>query len=289
MSEHLVWIRETLDGLDLRPAGEPETVKERPWALVVRVPTSSGPLWFKENRAGTKYEAALLDALPRWVPDRVLTPLAVDARRGWSLQPDGGKTVYDSYPVDDSAPWERLLADYAVLQRDLRVHVGAMLALGVPDQRPQRLSAAIDTLPVPDSVADYLPNLHELCQELAASPIPLSLQHDDLHTHNVFADGRFFDWGDSAVAHPFGVLLIALRVAGMRFEPSTLDRLRDAYLEPWLDLAPRSQLLREAQVAAQIAKVGRALSWQRAMESASPEQVAEWEHPVTSWLEELVK
>ena len=52
---------------------------------------------------------------------------------------------------------------------------------------------------------------------MAASAVPMRLQHDDLHDGNVFADGRVFDWGDASVGHPFGVLLVTSRVAADRF------------------------------------------------------------------------
>ena len=48
------------------------------------------------------------------------------------------------------------------------------------------------------------------CAELAASGIPDSIDHNDLHAANILVDGagvRFYDWGDAVVAHPFACLL----------------------------------------------------------------------------------
>ncbi|HCU50233.1 MAG TPA: phosphotransferase, partial [Micromonosporaceae bacterium] len=259
--------------------GPIEQVKDRPWSFVAKVPTGDGLLWFKENRAGTVYEAGLMQALYDWAPDRILPPVAIDAKRGWSLLPDGGQTMREAGNTD----WEKLLSSFAVLQRDLAPKTKEMLSLGVPDLRPLRLAELAETLPVP---AEASVLLKEQCAELAQSPVPASIQHDDLHDANVFADGRFFDWGDASVAHPFGVLLVALRVANDKgLDP---PRLRDAYLEPWSDLAPRTQLLREVELAMQVTKVSRALSWQRALTDATPEQVAELEDPVSGWLGELL-
>ena len=45
--------------------------------------------------------------------------------------------------------------------------------------------------------------------ELAATGVPASIQHDDLHGGNIVVgpDGdRFFDWGDGVIAHPFSTL-----------------------------------------------------------------------------------
>src|SRR5688572_16802481 len=140
------------------------------------------------------------------------------------------------------AGWERMLAGHAEFQRSLAVRSEALLALGVPDQRPGLIGQLWDTLPVPDTVSAYRPRLLELCARLRASPVPASLQHDDPHDGNVFADGRVSDRGDASVSHPFGVLLVSLRLAGERFGALALPRLRDAYLEPWTSLAPRAEL-----------------------------------------------
>ncbi len=149
------------------------------------------------------------------------------------------------------------------------------------------LARAVLQLPMPPGT---LPQVQLWCEELGRSPIPMSIQHDDLHDGNVFADGRFFDWGDASVQHPFGVLLVSLRVAadnlGVGDDDPALDELRDAYLEPWSDLASRAQLLREAQLAVHVAKVSRALSWQRALADTDSQEYGD---PVTGWLGELLE
>ena len=269
--------------------GPVEIVKERPWSLVAKVPTAGGPLWFKENRGETLYEAPLLQVLAGWAPGRVLEPVAVDAERGWSLTRDGGPTLREVDARPDVRHWERMLADHADFQNLLAVRTAELLALGVPDQRPSLLPQLLETFPLPPEIAAYRPVLKRLCDELCDSPIPLSLQHDDLHDANVFADGRVFDWGDSAVSHPFGVLLVSLRVAEDRFGVSAVPRLRDAYLEPWTALAPRRRLLREVQLAVQVSKVGRALSWRRAIAGSTPEDYAPFSDNAQHWLAELLK
>lgn len=268
--------------------GPIEVVRERPWSLVAKVPTADGLLWFKENRAGTRFEAALLGELARWAPDDVLTPVAVDAVRGWSLMPDGGASLREADSKPDVAHWQRMMARHAELQRRLVVRVPEMLAIGVPDQRPDTVMAQFDRLPVPDAVMELRPRWAELCAELAASVVPASLQHDDLHDGNVFASGRFFDWGDANVGHPFSVLLIALRVAAREFEePEALDRIRDAYLDVWSDLADPAELRRSARIAAEVGKIGRALAWNRMLTTDADR--AEYGDAVPGWLEELLE
>ncbi len=80
----------------------------------------------------------------------------------------------------------------------------------------------------------------ELCDELAGHGVPETVQHDDLHMGNVYAQGerlRVLDWGDSSISHPFASLVVTFRFLGERNKLSPTDpwfaRLRDAYLEPW--------------------------------------------------------
>lgn len=271
-------------------SGPVEVTKEVPWSLVAKVPTEVGLLWFKENRGATTYEAALVRALAEWAPQRVLTPVAVEPTRGWSLLPDGGPTLRIVDATPDASHWERFLADHAQLQRDLASRAAQLLALGVPDVRPAAILSHVDRLPVPPT---YVDALRSLCQDLAGSIVPPSIQHDDLHDANVFTSGKVFDWGDASVAHPFGVLLISLRVAADRFGVTAGDpllaRLRDAYLEPWSDLADRATLVGEVESAVQVTKVSRALSWERSLAGADEAALAEYGPYVAGWLDELLE
>jgi len=79
-----------------------------------------------------------------------------------------------------------------------------------------------------------------MCKELAASGVPETVQHDDLHMANVYARGRrlrVLDWGDASISHPFASLLVTFRFIGRaaRLPPQDprFTRLRDAYLEAW--------------------------------------------------------
>ena len=290
MEEALAWIDTAVPD---RRSAELETVKDRPWSLVAKVPTAEEPMWFKENRAGTRYETRLLPVLARWHPDRVLTPIATEPSRAWSLLPHGGTILREADPAGDADHWAKLLSAHAQFQRDLCVRVPELIGLGVPDVRPERIFEHLGGLEIPNAVTGYLPELKQLCDRLAASPIPASLQHDDLHDGNVFTDGRVFDWGDAVVSHPFGVLLVALRMAKFRLDLTDADpalaRLRDAYLEPWTDLGDRASLLSDVTDAVQMTRVSRALAWQRSLTEATVEQRTEFADAVPYWLESLVK
>ncbi|MEU8007931.1 phosphotransferase [Catellatospora sp. NPDC049111] len=304
-AQALAWIDDTLAGAGLTAAGPVEQTRVRPWSVLAKVPVGDTVVWFKANGHCSTYEARLLDALGRWAPGRVLEPIAIDGELGWSLLPDGGRTLRE-VAADDPAHWEELLARHAELQCDLVPRAAEMVALGVPDmtaaQLPGHFAALLDdpgvggALPAEQQarLRAYEPEYRLLCERVAASPLPVTVQHDDLHDGNVLVgDGyRFFDWGDASVAHPFAVLLIAMRVAADRYRlkpgDPLLARLRDAYLEPWTGYGTRAELAAEVEPAVQAAKVSRALSWQRSLEGADAEALEKYGPAVPGWLEELL-
>ena len=93
------------------------TGRTRPWATVLRVPTADGPVWMKAARSGTAFEAPLYELLAREVPERVLTPLAVDVERSWLLLPDGGPSLGER--EEGEGAFITALVEYGRLQRRL--------------------------------------------------------------------------------------------------------------------------------------------------------------------------
>jgi len=107
---------------------------------------------------------------------------------------------------------------------------------------------------------------------------------DDLHDGNVFVDGdrlRVFDWGDASVAHPFVSLgmILATAAEGLALPrtDAAIERVRDAYLEPFADLASPVALRAAAALAERVTPTVRILAWQLAHEGVPPEdQAGEW-------------
>jgi hypothetical protein len=306
-AEATAWIEEQLGHHGLRITGPIEQPRIRPWSTALIVPTNAGTTWFKACGPGSAYEAALVATLARWQTPRIVEPLAVDADRSWLLSPDGGTLLRDALAGDAGIEdWERILPEWAEMQRHLAPRADELIALGVPDLRPAVLPARFaDLIDAPDAelsepdrerLRAFLPAYAEWCAELTASAIDASLQHDDLHDGNVFVGpegDRFFDWGDAGVAHPFGTLLVTFRSIASRGlgaadqEGRTLARLRDAYLEPWTaDHAP-TELRAAVTTAIRVAMVGRALSWQRGLWGVPLDDRGEWSGNVGGWLMEL--
>jgi hypothetical protein len=237
------WIR-----AHVSPVGAIEIVHERPWATVLRVPLAGGgAAWFKACAPIQAFEPRLsAELFARW-PDLVAEVLGYDEARAWLLLADAG-TPIGTFGNPPEA-WLTILPLYAELQRGETSHVEGHLASNVPDLRLAMLPARYDdlldhTLPLD---ADQIVRLRafrarfaELCTELREQGIPETIQHDDLHMANVYADGerlRVLDWGDSSIGHPFASLVVTFRfleeVTGLKPSDPWFPRLRDVYLEPW--------------------------------------------------------
>jgi aminoglycoside phosphotransferase (APT) family kinase protein len=98
-----------------------------------------------------------------------------------------------------------------------------------------------------------LPHVAERIDRLAASRLPVTIDHGDLHDGNVFSSEgrvRIIDWGDSAVAHPFFTLSVA--------EPAEFGWT----LEAWDGYAPTAELQEEAVIVDELRFLLRALNWE---------------------------
>ena len=245
--------------------GEVEVVRVRPWATVLRAPTAGGPVWMKAAGSGTAFEVPLYRLLAREVPERVLAPIAADVERAWLLLPDGGPSLGEREAGLDAQV--AALVEYGRLQRRLEPCVEEILALGVPDMRPavilQRFHEALAAAGGNPEVEAMEPAVAQWCERLAASPLRASLDHNDLHPWNILDGPRYYDWGDSVVAHPFAAMLVPLGMLERGREAA-----RDAYLRVFADLAPHAQLVETLELASRVAKIARALTWERALQAA---------------------
>lgn len=236
------WIRQ-----HAKLTGPIESVHERPWSTVLRVPTPDGALWFKACAPVQAFEPKLSARLfERW-PDRVAEVIAFDEDRAWLLLSDAGTPV----AVRGNPPelWMSVLPRYAELQIGEADRVTAHRESGVPvlpvASLPDRFAQLLDQpLPIQPNEVNALralgPILGHRSADLAAAAIPETIQHDDLHMANVYeSEGilRILDWGDSSISHPFFSLVVIFRFLhernGLAAGDAWFRRLGRAYLEPW--------------------------------------------------------
>lgn len=202
------------------------------------------------------------------------------------LVAEGGKKIRDVYSGDEFLrAWREVLPHYAQMQRAATPHVREILGFRTPDHRATALVAGLDeavahepslsgdradriTVDERRALVGLGPKLSAALSPLAALGIEDTLQHDDLHHGNVLVrDGRavVFDWGDACVSQPFLTLAVTLRFAAAATKRAPHDApivaLRDAYLEPWSDVASAQELRYAAELGRRVGEVSRALTF----------------------------
>jgi hypothetical protein len=302
-----------------RVDGAIEQPHVRPWSTAFRIPTDRGPAWLKATGPGPAYEGPLLEVFRARGVRRVPLPLAVHPDRPWLLLDDAGPTLRQARPDGsgdhDLGAWERILAEYAEVQRSLESDdaIEAMLGAGTPDGRPAALPGELARLLEHDAwwerltdaereegaaarrtLREQLPVVAALADDLAGSRVAPTVQHDDLHGGNVLVgpDGdRFFDWGDAVVAHPLATLTVTFNSIAHRLELSPDDpaftRLEAVYLAAWDRVAAHEDLQRAASIARVLGCIGRALAWERSLSGLDDDEMDGFGDGVAGWLVEF--
>ncbi len=267
------WIDEQVERTD-----EIEQPHIRPWATVLRVPTTEGTLWFKANVPALAHELPVIEVLGARLPAAVPEVVALDEAHNWLLMRDGGEQLRAVIERERKLEhWLDVLPVYAELQIAAVADVEQLIARGAPDRslatlatQHQELLERVDGLTDSErtSLLALVPHAAALCEELASVGIAETIQHDDLHDDNVLTrDSKYivFDWGDSCITHPFlsmSVTLEGVIAWGIDDVEDSADvqPFRDAYLEPFTAFAPKRELDAALDAALRLGWVCRALT-----------------------------
>jgi hypothetical protein len=303
----LAWAQRELGGSRVRAWSQPHL---RPWSTVLALDTDAGRWWLKAPGDGARFELGLLELFAELDVPAAPHPAAVDHELGLALLRDGGPTMRAAH--GGKAP-PHVVADYlhhyAGIQRALEPQIDRLLATGCADLRPARMPATylatIDRLaaerpPGRLDIADaerlraVAPAYAEACAELAASGIPATLNHDDLHDNNVLATGPVvIDWGDACVGHPFGTMLATLNSVrahhGLDAGDPVFWGIVDAYTEAWTDLADRPTLRRQVQLCQRVGPLTRSLSYRQAVTGVDEAAWQEDADAMPGWLLEVLE
>lgn len=290
------WIDQQLGQLGYTRTAPVEQVVVWTWSTVLRVPTTAGNLYFKATAAVFDYEPELTRMVAQFASAYVPHVLAIDKQQCWMLMGDAG-TLFRKGPHDPARSAEALRR-YAQMQIKLADHVETLKATGCPDRRLhllpglyQEVLAATPFLLLDEpgglprdqyeQLLHLLPQVREMCEELASYNIPQSFHHDDLHSANTMDNGEtfvFIDLAECCLTHPFCSLFIALRDAKyiLEYDDRALDHLRKAYLAEWTAYEPMERLLQAFELAHRLGSLQRALTWYRFLSHLEPEM--RWMH-----------
>jgi hypothetical protein len=307
------WILDELALLEIIPTGPIEQRHKRPWSTVFYVPTSDGSVFFKASADVLSHEPALTQTLSLLEPRYLPKILAVNVKKGWMLMGDGGGTLREVIKADrDIRHWEKLLPLYAELQIKVASILPDLLALGTPDRRLATLPEQFDNLlrnkellligqPEGLDAAEYqrlqkMPSeIACLSEQLAASAIPESIHHGDLHDANIFLNNDqyvFFDWGDSSISHPFFSLrtvFVSIEISlGLEEGAAVFDEIRDCYLKLWARYEPYENLLNTFELASRLSPIVSALGYFHVMSSLDEPLSSDYKGAIPGLLQEFL-
>lgn len=303
------WIEDELHRHGREPIGAIAQPHIRHWSTVLRIPTTTGDIYFKAVIPDLAYEAALTQTLSCWYPQLVPQILAADRQQGWLLMLDGGVRLRECLETtDDNQHWITLLPIYAKLQQETVPYVDELLELGVPDRRLAKLPSQFQKLlenseilglhhPNGLNLEEYqqLQNsvdvVASLCERLLAFNVPETLHHGDLHDGNVFILDqcyRLFDWGDSSISHPFFGLHRIYTSLKQRSELEWFERLKAGYLEAWTEYETKERLAAAFDLAQQLSAISSALRWLPVLSSMDTATRNEYIEAIPNLMRELL-
>jgi hypothetical protein len=301
------WITKELIYRENTLKGPVEEVQSTIWSYVSKVSTSTGYYYFKAVTTSLGHEVPLTALLAEIVPTFVPEVVVADTQRNWLLLRDGGQTLGSVTRADkDMTRWEEMVRHLAHLQIQVVEQKERLLATGIFDRRlhvlPQLYIKALENTPLLligegglregelEQLRAFAPQVWAMCEKLATYRVPETLHHDDLGAGNILLNGEcylFFDWSESAVAHPFFTLMIVLRYVEvvLKCGEETLECITSAYLSCWIEYEPMERLREAFTLALRLAKLCRSLSWQHILGHLAPEQRGESADSFPYWLQ----
>ncbi len=291
-SECVAWSQQQLSRFGDAGSFETTLVKQRARSTVWKLDASSGRFYLKAAAPGFDVEAPLLVALCRWRRASIVELVAADTKRGWVLTRDAGQMLHDvmfDMPSVGRGHLRSILMDYAQLQVDCRRSDAPPFAQMLEDRRPAAMARSFATIVADDALmcaggatADnleqrtrWVQRADQLCRDLSALDLPLTLEHGDLHTSNIMiaADGtsRIADWGDACWAPPLHGLAMCFDDIAGRHKIASDDPWFAQLIEGYFDILRRGcncggDLHRAFELVRALVPVSRVLQWSRGID-----------------------
>lgn len=250
----------------------PETLLQTPWSNVIRFATTTEDFYLKQTSPPIYIEAEIIELLAQRFHTNVAELVATNADLHCFLMQDAGPSLR-KYLKTNFVPklLFQAIEQFAIMQRATENDLQAFLALGVPDWRLDKLPELYleiinqsDLLLANDLTKDELQILQALhvtvvqqCSLLSEYQIPETIVQPDCNTNNILFNPitnelTIIDLGEIALAHPFlslnNFLYQATLHEGIKEQDPIFNKIQATYLDIWLGVAPKSQLLEIMQI-----------------------------------------
>ena len=286
------WIDFQLDRLNIQRTGS--VVQKQAFlhaSSVLRVPTSTGNLYFKASYDKAPREVPLTELLGEVWPDQVTEILAHDPTRNWMLMPDYGSGAHAANSVTSLCKAAEAMARIQLESAALlpRLHAAGCQPLGLEALRgfltktdSVQAGLALGESELSEKEREelfaLLPRLTDICSRLAEYSLPELLIHPDFRAANFFPHGdsvRFIDWASSAVGQPFFSVLRLLRAdRSDAFAALGDDPVVAAYLREFEIFETPVRLLEALELACQLQHAWELLLWSHELRYFEPRGVS---------------
>ncbi len=271
----LTWAEGVLAQQGVAIIAAPQQIRTWNLSSIWRLPTSAGPVWLKVVPPFFAHEGIVLPLL-----DPAVVPPVLGA--------EPGRVLLGDVPGDDQyeATGDALLEMVRMLVRlqvDWIDRTTELLALGVPDLRPEalipRIRAAVERYrgdlfdAEQDRIDGLVAGLPGRFAEVEACGVPDTLVHGDFHPGNVRGEpGRFtvLDWGDCAVGHP----MMDQLAFGQRLDCADREAAERLWAREWQRVVPSCDADRAAKALRPVTAFYGAVIYQHFLDNIEPD-----EHP----------
>ncbi len=260
------WATDCLTSKGYSLTGSPEIVVETPWSNVIRFSTSKEDVYLKETPPLLFIKSKILELLKNQLHASVPIVIASSNDLHCFLLKDAGLSLR-KYLKTEFQPGllHQAIKQYTTIQRLAENHIGALLALGAPDWRLNKLpnlycqllnqAELLKSEGITNEelkiLHDLSPKIYEQCKLLSEYKIPETLVQPDFNTNNTLFDRirkkmTIIDLGEIVIAHPLfslhNFLLQATIHHGVKELGQTYYQLQHTYCENWLELVTKKQL-----------------------------------------------
>ena len=288
-----------------------ECIKSWSISCVLKITTNAGIFYLKQASTLPLFcdEPVVTKELANLFPNHIPKVVSINRQHHWLLLQDFGKPIGERVSVKIQQNIYSLLAQIQIKSLEYQ---DRLLDIGCLDRRLNILQSQINplieeaaTLSELSSVEisqlqNLAPYLKNLCLQLASYNIPETLVHGDLHLGNVAINEEnylFFDWTDSCITHPFFDLFSLLFTGNQKFwlklfknfkKQYYFPRLRDAYLNQWLEYESRERLLEAWNIAKPLCALHHAVTYQYIIATLEPRTKQEFSRALPNFLKEVI-
>lgn len=281
------WMDEVLDRRGVtRDATTPKQPTLTPWFTRLIADTDHGRVRMVAGLPETTSESVLMGHLATVVPDAVPTIWAADRERRWFLMPAENSTLREVETEESRLSlMSGVLRRYTGIQRSSAAVADDMVRDGVLELTPSDIVKQWRRLGLSPN---HWSELSTTARRIEDMGLPLTVQHDDLRSGTVLADGttaglakaRITEWMHAYVGHPLLSLYEPLRATSEGLDETAAAevraRLLRAYSSGWGDALSSSVLHRAVDDALLLGRMSRVLSWRRALTRASDTELRRW-------------